>query len=111
MRASSIGLETEVYLSQEEIKKIRVSALTGYINFREYNDRTTRRIPFKLAYDFYQKEFLDVKIIPERVYLGDAKEITYTINDYLYTRLILTGSCGDRFWNSGKLLLIAENIK
>ncbi len=111
MRASSVGLETEVHLSPEEIKKLRVSVLRGEINFREYNDRTTRRIPFRLSYDFYQEEFSEVKIMPERIYFGEAEEITFTINDYLYSLLITTGSCMDRFLNSGKLSLFAENIK
>lgn len=111
MKVSSVGLETEVHLSPEEIKKLRVSALTGHTNFRECDERTTRRIPFKLIYDFYQKEFSEVKIMPEGTYFGEAKEITCMINDYLYSLLITTGSCMDRFWNSGKLSLIAENIK
>lgn len=111
MRASSVGLETEVHLSPEEIKKLRVSALAGHTNFRECDGKITRRIPFRLSYDFYQEKFSEVKIMPERTYFGEAEEITFTINDYLYTRLILTGSCIDRFLGSGKLLLIAENIK
>lgn len=111
MKANSVGLETEVHLSPEEIRKLRVSALRGEINFREYNERTTKKIPFRLIYDFYQKESLEVRTEPGGTYFGKAGEIVYTINDSLYSILITSGSCGDRFWNSGKLLLIAENIK
>ena len=111
MKADSVGLETDIHLSEEEISRLKVSALEGDLTFREVNEDKTKRIPFTLGYNSHQREFLNVRLAPRKTYFGDARHITYTINDYLYTRLVESGSCGDRFWVEGKLLIYADNIK
>ncbi len=108
MKAFSIGLEAEVYLNKEEIENLKDSLLEGLLNFREVNEEKSRKIYFKIVYDKYQKELLEVMLIPREVYFGDSDKIIYIINDYFYNKLTETGCYGDRFWDSGKLLIVAE---
>lgn len=111
MKAYSVGLETEVYLNASEIEILKNSAIDGRLKFRECNDNRIRKeIPIEIVHDESQEEFLEVRIKPSRTYFGNADKITYIINDYLYNLLVTTGSCGDRFLASGKLLIFAENI-
>ncbi|VVB82870.1 Uncharacterised protein [uncultured archaeon] len=109
MKANSVGLETDVYLSQEQIKSLENSVIRGLLKFREVNDNEIRReIPFEISHDKSQEESLKVRIEPSQTYFGDAEKVTYIINDYLYYQLVTTGSCGDRFLVSGKLLIFAK---
>ena len=108
MRADSAGLETEVYMSRREIKELENSFLAGEINFREYEDNKTRRkIPFKIVHDKFQADSLNVHIIPPKTYFGDAKEIIFAINSEFYNNLASSGRYGDRFCGSGKLLIFS----
>ena len=112
MKASSANLETDIYLTQEEIKKLEHSALDGNIAFREYEDNGAgRKIPFRIIHDKLQNDFLNVKIIPQKTYFGDAEKIMFTINSEFYNNLSNYGEYGARFLGSGKLLIFAENIK
>ncbi|HJZ18556.1 MAG TPA: hypothetical protein VJ208_00425 [Candidatus Nanoarchaeia archaeon] len=106
MKASSVNLETEVYLDNEEIRKLKNSFLSGVINFREYEDNKTRRkIPFIIIHDKFQDDLLNVKIMPRRTYFGEASEIVFVINNDFYDNLTNSGSYGGRFLNSGKMLM------
>jgi hypothetical protein len=109
MKANSVGLETDIYLSQEQIKSLENSAIKGMLKFREVNDNKTRRdIPFEIDCNKSQEESLKVIIEPSQTYFGYADKVTYIINDYLYNKLVTTGSCGDRFLGAGKLLIFIE---
>ena len=106
MKASSVGLETEVYLTSEEIKQLRKSPIEGVLNFRGIEiPEIEREIPLALKYDESQKEFLEVGQTPRKTYFGNVDKIVFVINEYLCDDLVKTGACGDRFWNSGKLLI------
>lgn len=111
MRAYSVSLETEVYLSFSEIEALKTSALEGRLNFREVNEYAQREIPFELVCNNSQREYLEVIVAPPRTYFGDARRITFSINGELYEKLTRKGSSGDRFWGSGKLLLFTENAR
>ena len=109
MSPYSVGLETEVYLSPMEKETLRSSILEGKLQFREVNENAHREIPFEIRYDPSQKELLEVKVNPPHTYFGDAEKITFNINEEFYEKLSRLGSSGDRFWNSGKLLLFVNN--
>ncbi len=113
MKISSIGLEVECYLTKEETLSLRNSRIEGMLKFIEVDDNKCRRkIPTTLILEEAQREFLEVRIIPSHTYFGDAEKIDFRINEEFYNHLLNSGSFGDRFLGSGKLLVyVTQNIK
>jgi hypothetical protein len=111
MKAYSIGLETEVYLTLPEIEKLRKSMIEGVSKFRGYNDEKSKEIPIRIVYEDSQEKTLEVISIPDNCYFGDARMIIFMINNQFYTQFSNSGNYSERFWTSGKLSIFAENIK
>jgi hypothetical protein len=111
MKAASVGLELDVFLNNEEVEKLKDNSLSGKFRFREVNTHIQKEIPLEIEYNKKQQKYLEVKIIPDRTYFGEAEKVIFTINEHLYYHLLENKSCGDRFFGSGKLFIFAENIK
>ncbi len=111
MKASSVGLETEIRkLSEEEIESLEEKSITGALKFYEVNSDKTREIPFELKLNPSQKDFVKVEIKPQETYFGKADKIIFFINREYYKSLQKSGiAAGARFCTAGKLILSSEN--
>jgi hypothetical protein len=104
MKAYSVGLETTIRLTEEEVKDLEHSQISGNLKFREVNGDSEKEILLTLHYNSSQKELMETNLIPEG-YFGDSKEIIFSINKDFYEILKERGQYGDRFWGTGKLII------
>jgi hypothetical protein len=111
MKAYSVGLETDIYLTSDEVGKLKKSLIEGVSKFRECNEEKSKEIPVRIIYERRQERTLEVISIPNNCYLGDAKMVIFMINNEAYLQFSNSGNYSERFWISGKLSLFAENIK
>lgn len=111
MKASSVGLEVDVELTEEEVFELKQKNITGFLNFREVNENQIKKIPIKISYSLKQRELLEVTQNPRRVYFGNANEITFSINNEFYEILNERGSYGDRFLGSGKFIVHKTKVR
>lgn len=112
MKASSMGLEIEINLVQQELERLRFSDLSTYLNFNiEYVGRPIqRKIPFKLHYSRTNKDVIQVNQYPVKVYFGEAEQILITLFEPHYRELTELGSCVDRFYGAtGKVLILVQS--
>lgn len=105
MKASSAGLELEIYLSSPEVILLKHKALEGVLQFIEVHSDSKKPIPLVIRYTQGKSESVIVNHNPPDEYFGDANKITIELQDYLYECLVKQGSCGDRFLGSGKVLI------
>ena len=106
MKASAVGLETTVFLTEEENKQVKNSPIRGILKFREVNKDAKKEIPFILNYNLKQKETIEIELSPEGAYFGDSDEIKFNINNYFYENLEEYKEFADRFFGAGKLSII-----
>jgi hypothetical protein len=104
MKAYAVGLETTIQLTEEEIKNLGHSPISGNLKFREVNEDFEKDILITLSYNLSQKELMEIKLIPKG-YFGDSKEIVFSINRDFYETIKERGQYGDRFWGAGKLIV------
>lgn len=104
MKAYSVGLETTIHLTEEEIKNLGHSPISGNLRFREVNEDSEKEISLVLSYDSSQKELMETRLTPKG-YFGDSKEIVFIINRDFYENIKERGQYGDRFWGAGKLIV------
>ena len=105
MKATSVGLEIEITLSEDEIFRLNYQKLETLLKFNWPDFSKKRDIPLSLEY-VPGVESLEVSQIPPNGYFGEAKQIRVLLPDYQYTQLLSTGSCGDRFYGAtGKILI------
>lgn len=109
MKAFSVGLETDVYLTSSEIGKLRNSKIEGISRFRECDEERTRKIPIRIIHDEEQRNNLEIITIPGNCYFGNAQIIIFMINNDFYRQLSDSGSYCRRFLTSGKLSISAED--
>ena len=110
MKASSMGLEIEVKINSNELRRLEEEPLSGTLGFLNHSEPQMRRdIPIRIIYHGLQKEFLSVKQSPRDIYFGEANDIRFIINDEFYDILIEKGSFGDRFYTIGKLIIKVAN--
>ncbi len=105
MKANSVGLELDIYLSSSEVMILKHKSLEGILQFREINSNSKKPIPLTIKYISGKEESIIVNHNPPKEYFGDANHITIELQDYLYGCLVERGSCGDRFLGSGKVLI------
>lgn len=108
MKASSVGLETFVKMSQEELDTLKEKPLTGIIKFSDNAGFPNRNIPFSIEYVISQNRMLEVKQKPDDDYFGSADEVNFFINQDYYQSLIDIAICGERFFTVGKLIVVIE---
>ena len=108
MEVSSVGLEINISLSKSEVSLLKTTTLEGILKFREVGSDRTKLIPFRLNYAAGKSESIVIHQSPEDVYFGNAEGIELTLQDYLYNCLLEEGSCGDRFYKGGKVLIFGS---
>ncbi len=115
MKAYACGLETRIKLSEEQILKLEKESISGILNFREPLSAEQKEILilFELKYDKFQREDVNVEVIPEKTYFGDADKIFFSINEDYYQELREAGKAEEaRFFSGvGKLNLYLEKVK
>jgi len=104
MKAYSVGLETTIHLTEDEIKNLGHSPISGNLKFREVNEDFEKEILITLSYNSSQKELMETKLIPKG-YFGDSRKIIFIINEEFYEKIKERGQYGDRFWGTGKLIV------
>jgi len=104
MKASAVGLETTIHLTEEEIKNLEHSPISGNLEFREVNEDSEKEILLILSYNSSQKELMETRLIPKG-YFGDSKKIVFSINQDFYENIKQRGQYGYRFWGAGKLIV------
>jgi len=113
MKAFSAGLETDISLTSEEIEKMENHSIKSILRFRGVgdNDEGIRKIPISITVKGNQKDYVKVKIFPEKTYFGKADRINFSIDSDYYRCLKKYGAAeGARFFTStGKLNLYSEN--
>lgn len=106
MRASSIGVEVFVDLTEDELTQLKSNTLTGKFTSRTHHSTTVRKIPFTLQQDSNQKEFLEVSKEPKEGYFGDSDKVNFSINGEFYRHLLEYNRMEERFYGSaGKLII------
>jgi hypothetical protein len=103
MKASSIGLEIDIQVSQQEIIELKTKRLEALLRFRENSDSEIRKIPLSLVYAFGNSQEIRVMQEPDNTYFGKARRISIILDDFNYQKLLNTGFCCDRFYKSGKV--------
>ncbi len=104
MRASSSKLEIDIILDKNEVINLKDRPLDGFLKFYE-DDGDIRQIPFRLQYISLDIEQIAIVQNPSNVYFGSCRDFKIIIYDCFYQDLMEKGSCGDRFYNSGKVII------
>lgn len=104
MKASSNLLEIDVRIDKKEAIKLRYNHLKGILGFYDEKDRR-RNIPFLLQHIPGSKEEIEVIQNPDNVYFGLCEHFKIIVYDSFYQDLVTKGSCGGRFYNSGKVII------
>lgn len=104
MKASSTNLDIKIKVKENEIFSLPYYSLEGILKF---DDETIQRdIPLTLKLQRENKEEIDVELEQgEDKYFGNANHIIIIIYSSHYDRLLVKGSCGGRFYNSGKAII------
>lgn len=107
MEGCSAGLEVFLELGEEEFSRLVSEVLKGKFLFRGigFEADVRREIPFELEYLREQREPLEVVIEPAQVYFADVDSVRFSINGGFYNTVKTYGSCGARFFTSGKLTI------
>jgi hypothetical protein len=111
MKASSVELELNLELSEEEITRLgRGERLEAILNFSFFDSNKEKEIPLSLRYVRGFNRQIEVEQTPPNSYFGDAKLIELTISDFLYSSLLEQGICGDRFYGAVGKVVISRQI-
>lgn len=106
MRASSTNLDIEIKLSKEETAMLKEGKLSGTLDFSDEEIKIeNKHIPFILEHLNLNKEQIDVTKYPEEGYFGLCESFHIKIYNSFYDDLLRRGSCGDRFYFSGKIII------
>lgn len=108
MKASSAGLEIEASISPEEVISLRTLEVQGILRFDDTmipGGTIKRNIPISLRYNPELRSGISVNTSPEKCYFGKIDHCTFTLDYDRYQSLIQRGSCGSRFFSSGKILI------
>ena len=110
MRASSIEWEIGVFLSEEELRTLRESPLTGIIKRHSQNGEHSQ-IPLVIERGATSEHnVVDLTTFPNRAYWEDAKDYKITLSDQAYEELDKNKRTGERLYNNPgcKILIRVE---
>ncbi|MFA5259594.1 MAG: hypothetical protein WC979_04445 [Candidatus Pacearchaeota archaeon] len=112
MKASSIGIEYSVILSNEEIKRIESPGLRGTLKVRT-RERVVGNFPLDLRIGEINPNqlYVEVRTVPFNVHFEDAAQFAFVLSRAGYEMLKEEGITGDRMYdNPGCKVSIYEEM-
>ncbi len=110
MKGVSVGLESTIKLSCDEVERLNEEVLEGELVFREVGEDDIKvKKFFSLSVNDLQVEIVAYESLPRNVYFGDAERINFCLNSEAYCGLLKEGCVIERFGFAGKLRVYDED--
>ena len=112
MKASSVGWELFIELSEQEISMLEKEIVKGEIKVYDL-DKKLGNFPLELKICDIDKNqlYVELQTIPKRVYIDKIEKYIVKISQDGYEKLIEYGQTGDRMYSNPGCKVIVKTIR